>query len=55
MLPLATAPQKALVCLLEGVSHTGMLEAPKECRAALEGLLAIALLTGRYFLEVNQI
>lgn len=42
MLPLATAPQKALVCLLEGVAHTGMLEAPKECRAAVEGLLAMA-------------
>ncbi len=42
MLPVITSPQKALICLLDGVGHTGMLEAPKECRAALEGLLAMA-------------
>ncbi len=42
MLPLVTKPRKALLCLLDGIGHTGMLESPKECRAAIEMLMMIA-------------
>lgn len=41
MLPLVTKPRKALLCLLEGVGHTGMLESPKECQAAIEMLMKV--------------
>ncbi|MBL7991135.1 MAG: alpha/beta hydrolase [Candidatus Kapabacteria bacterium] len=41
MLPVCTMPQKSLVCLLSGVGHAGMLEAPKECEIALKALMEI--------------
>lgn len=42
MLPLVIKPRTSLLYLLDGVGHTGMLEAPKECMAALRSLMDIS-------------
>ncbi|MCS6809187.1 MAG: alpha/beta hydrolase [Bacteroidota bacterium] len=42
MMHLALKLRRALICLLDGVGHMGMLEAPYECEAAIEGLLRMS-------------
>lgn len=43
MLTVCMMPRKSLVCLLAGVAHAGMLEAPKECAAALRALMGMCV------------
>lgn len=43
MLPVVALPRTSLLCLLAGVAHAGMMESPKECTAALRGLMAMCV------------
>jgi pimeloyl-ACP methyl ester carboxylesterase len=43
MLSIVALPQTSLLCLLAGVAHAGMMESPKECAAALKGLMAMRI------------